>query len=254
MITYGFSKEAALHTQDISSNWPNRLSFTAINRGQSIKIETQLCGAHWVHSVLAAMAVGEAMGIPLSDAAEAIRNVPPFPGRMSPVTTPDGVTFIRDDCKAPLWTVPASLEFMRNATAKRKIVVVGTLSDYHGNPSRMLPRGPASVGGSRCCLLCYTPQASMFSSGGRHPSDEALLAYANSDQLLEFLRGFLREGDLVLLKGDLKKPKSSNKSSPPGASNDGRRRSVPLILTQRPRTDILQTWRQSTAVSAILEQ
>ena len=44
---------------------------------------------------------------------------------MQPVTTPEGVTFIRDDFKAPLWTVDASFEFMKAARAKRKIIVIG---------------------------------------------------------------------------------------------------------------------------------
>ena len=120
VLTYGLSKSAMLRAEGVCSDWPNRLSFTAIYRGESIKIETQLCGAHWVHSVLAAMAVGQAMGIPLSEAAKAVRNVPPFPGRMSPVTTPDGVTFICDVTKAPLWTIPAALEFMCESVRTKK--------------------------------------------------------------------------------------------------------------------------------------
>ena len=52
---------------------------------------------------------------------------------MYPVESPDGVTFICDDIKAPVWAIPAALDFLRRATAKRKIVILGTLSDYLGN-------------------------------------------------------------------------------------------------------------------------
>jgi UDP-N-acetylmuramyl pentapeptide synthase len=56
----------------------------------------------------------------------------PVRGRMQPVTTPDGVTFIRDDFKAPLWTVDACFDFMKAARAQRKIIVIGTLSSMLG--------------------------------------------------------------------------------------------------------------------------
>ncbi len=117
VITYGLSPAAMMR----ASAWPQRLSFTALYEGQTIDVATQLCGTHWVPNVLAALVVGTVLGIPLTTAAAAIARVPPVDGRMCPVTTPEGITFIRDDQKAPLWTIPASLEFLRQATAKRKV-------------------------------------------------------------------------------------------------------------------------------------
>ena len=48
---------------------------------------------------------------------------------MQPVDTPEGVTFIRDDYKAPLWTAETCFEFIATARARRKIIVIGSLSD-----------------------------------------------------------------------------------------------------------------------------
>lgn len=48
---------------------------------------------------------------------------------MQPVSTPGGITYIRDDFKAPAWTVWPLLENLGNARAKRKIFVLGTVSD-----------------------------------------------------------------------------------------------------------------------------
>ena len=53
------------------------------------------------------------------------------------MTTPDGVTFIRDDFKAPLWTVDPA-EFMR-PRAQRKIIVIGTLSAYGTSIEKNMP-------------------------------------------------------------------------------------------------------------------
>ena len=93
ILTYGFSPDAMLRAEDIRDDWPDRLSLTVLHDGQSVRVQTQFCGAHLVPSVLAAMAVGQAMGVSLQSAAAALKDLPPVQGRMCPVDSPDGVTF-----------------------------------------------------------------------------------------------------------------------------------------------------------------
>src|SRR5206468_120307 len=61
----------------------------------------------------------------------AVADFDPVPARMS-VARADGIVFVRDDVKAPLWSFDAVYEFLREARAGRKILVVGTISDYAG--------------------------------------------------------------------------------------------------------------------------
>lgn len=201
VLTYGLGEEAMMRASDIDASWPARLSFVASCGGESVRVQTQLCGTHFVPDVLAALAVGHVMGVPLQAAAEAIREVEPYPSRMSPVETEDGVAFMCDDAKAPLWTIPVSLEFLKEARAPRKILVLGTISDYSGDVRRRY-RGVAQsaleivdavigVGANSTAYLRATPAR----------PDQMLRAFADSRQAFEFLRGFLEPGDLVLLKG-----------------------------------------------------
>ena len=125
VISYGTSSDAYLRAEEISSVWPNRLQMTLARDGERVKVRTQLCGAHWAPSVLGAVGGALAVGMSLDECARLLGSVAPFEGRMQPVTTPKGVTFIRDDFKAPLWTLDACFEFMKEAQAKRKIMVVG---------------------------------------------------------------------------------------------------------------------------------
>ena len=69
----------------------------------------------------------------MAAAAHAIETVPPAKRRMEPVIRADSITIIRDDIKAPLQSIPPALDFTRNAQASRRIVVIGTISDYAGN-------------------------------------------------------------------------------------------------------------------------
>ena len=94
-----------------------------------MEVHTRFCGVHWTHACLAAIATGVGLGIPLADAAAALADVEPWSGRLEPVEA-GGVTFLRDEYKASLWSIGPSLELLRSARAPRKIAVIGTISDY----------------------------------------------------------------------------------------------------------------------------
>jgi UDP-N-acetylmuramyl pentapeptide synthase len=89
--------------------------------------------------VLAALATAVGLDVPLRAAAEAVGEVEPWAGRLSPVEL-GGVTFIRDDFKASLWSVRPALQFLSAARAPRKVVVIGTISDYSPRASAATPR------------------------------------------------------------------------------------------------------------------
>ncbi|MGH7278736.1 MAG: aminoacyl-tRNA hydrolase, partial [Candidatus Rokuibacteriota bacterium] len=201
IITYGQSPNAEVRAEAIRGAWPDRLSFTAVHRGESVAVATQLCGTHWTSTVLAALATGLAVGIPLDDAARAVAQVAPYRARMSPVTLDDGVTFIRDDWKAPLLSVPPALEFLKQARARRKIAIFGTVSDYRGRS------GPRYVAVARAALeaadhvIFVGPSASKALRARSRAGDAALHTFAHIRDASAHLARVLQPGDLVLLKG-----------------------------------------------------
>ena len=199
-VTYGMGEQAMLRGTEVESSWPDRLSLTVTWLGQSVRVETQLCGVHWAPVVLAAIATAVALGVPLPAAAEALATVKPFEGRMSPVELEDGVTFIRDDWKAPSWTVEPTLAFMRHARAKRKIVVVGTLSDYTGDSSKRYSEVARKALDSADCVLFVGPRSSASLRAKRNDQDQ-LFAFPSLRDASAFLSSYLQPGDLILLKG-----------------------------------------------------
>lgn len=201
ILTYGLSPDAMLRGEDIRDDWPNRLSLTVLHEGESVRVHTQFCGAHLVPNVLAAMAVGKAMGVSLHSASAALERLSPVPGRMCPIDSPDGVSFIRDDVKAPVWAIPAALDFMRRATAKRKIIILGTLSDYQGDSGSTYARVAKQALGAADYVFFVGRWASRCLRARRHPQDQALQAFVTIDHINGFLSGFLEPGDLVLTKG-----------------------------------------------------
>jgi UDP-N-acetylmuramoyl-tripeptide--D-alanyl-D-alanine ligase len=202
VITYGLSPVAAVRGAEVSSAWPERLSLTVTHADDRVHVRTRLLGEHWAPCILAAMATGVAMGVPLPEAARAIETVEPVEGRMSPYTTADGVTFIDDGWKAPLWTISADLRFLQTArTRRRKLVIVGTISDYSGSSSRTYAHvaGKAMAVADR--VLFVGPLAHCALKARSHARDDCLLAFDTLYELDRFLRDDLAAGDLLLLKG-----------------------------------------------------
>lgn len=201
IITYGVATDATLRAENVSAPWPDRLSFTAFYDGQSCHVQTQLCGTHWVPSVLSALAAGVAVGIPLETAARAVSTVEPFRARMEPVETSNGVTFIRDDWKAPLWAMPTALNFLETATAPRKIMVVGNLSDYPGAAPPVYKRIALRALEVADYVFFVGPQSAHALAAKPDDDDQSLRIFSNTKQVSDFLDEFLRPGDLVVLKG-----------------------------------------------------
>lgn len=201
VITYGTQRDAQLRGEGISARWPQPLSLQVHWRGATAQVTTRLHGSHQSTAVMAAIATACALGVPLEQAATAVGQVAPLRGRMSAYTSNAGVSFLRDDWKAPLWSMRLALDVLADAQAVRKFIVLGTLSDYAGD------RGTAY---RRVVEQALTVADHVIVMGDRGTSVARRLLAAAADRLHVFedvrmasawLRNFLRAGDLVLLKG-----------------------------------------------------
>lgn len=200
-FTFGRNNECDLRAINVRSNWPDRLQMTLKYKNATVECDTQLCGEHLVYCVLAALAIGLVNGIPLSEAAESIKSFQPFLARMMPYKTSSGIMFIRDDWKAPYWSIQESIKFINNAQAKRKIIILGTLSDYSGSSSPKYRK----VSEMALEAADYVFFIGQNANGGvrkqKVPENKVLRAFATTKELSAHLKLFLIPGDLVLLKG-----------------------------------------------------
>jgi aminoacyl-tRNA hydrolase len=163
-----------------------------------------LHGTHLALSVLAALGVALAVGLPIERAIAALAQAQPAEGRMQIVTGDDGVVFLRDDWKAPQWSLQAPLEFMRNARAQRKVVIIGTISDSPRSPSQRYPRAAQQALEVADLVVFVGTESVKALKARRHPDDNAILAFPEIREAARYLGTELRAGDLVLLKGSNK--------------------------------------------------
>jgi len=136
VVTVGMADNADIRAEKVSSSWPDRLSFDVIIDGECHHVQTRLCGVMWLPSILPAFAMGRHLGLPVTDIIRAIETFDGHFMRMSAHPMPDGSTFILDDWKTPFWSLERTIEFLSQARAPRKILVLGTVSDTPGAQSK----------------------------------------------------------------------------------------------------------------------
>lgn len=198
VLTYGLSADGVdVKGEDVSASWPDRLSLTIVTRDERVPVRTRLAAEHFALPVVAAMATAHACGIPLAAAARAIATIEPIDGRCS-VHVAGGVTFIRDDWKAPYWSMPAAIRLMETARAPRRVMVIGTISDYPGASSpkyRAVARQAASAV-DQVIFVGPTGHRTNFDGCG-----DRVISFETAVEANTYLESFLRAGDLVMLKG-----------------------------------------------------
>ena len=204
VIWVGEADGAIIRLLKARSRWPEPLTLEVEYEGGRYEVRTCFHGKHLALSVLSALGVGLAAGIPLTSAIPAVAEVRPAEGRMEIVSNENGVTFVRDDWKAPHWSLSAPLEFMAEAEARRKIIIIGTLSDYSLSASKLYPKVARQALEVGDMVIFVGPHASRATKTKRGTGVENLHTFSEIREASAFLNALLEPGDLVLLKGSNK--------------------------------------------------
>ena len=203
VVMFGRAGDCDLVADEVRATWPERLHFTVRDGSDPVPVRTQLVGAHWLSSVLAALAAARACDVSLRAAADVLADVAPFAARMQPVALPSGAVVIRDEGNGSRDTIDAMLEVMRNARAGRRILVFGDQSDGKGNPKQRL-RGIGKIAAEFADVVVFVGDHAHHGvygavAAGMDPA--CCHDVLGVERAAELLRRELRAGDLVFLKG-----------------------------------------------------
>ena len=204
VVTYGQSADASIRAVDVSSVWPDRLSFTIVGDGVTLPLQTQFVGEQWTTSVLAAIACALSCGADLKSCAEEIGSFAPVFGRLSVHDRSNGSAFVLDTQKAPLWSLEHSFKFLREARAPFKTMVVGTISDYSGKGGethRKVARRALEVAER---VIFVGPRAGHVDKLRQDSAlKERLHTFATAYQASAFIKELLVPGELVYIKSSI---------------------------------------------------
>lgn len=204
VVSCGRTSEANVEMTKLQAAWPDRMRLRVRNGADEVDVQTRFIGDYAVVPVLASLAVGIHEGLTLEAAAAAIETVNPVPGRLSAHRTPDGITFFDDTWKAPLYSLPVVFDVMRQAQAARKIIVIGSLSDYTAKSSqlyRKVARQALEVAEHVVVVGRWSGSVSRLRN---EVGSDRLFTAETMAEVNVHLRAILRPDDLVLLKGSFR--------------------------------------------------
>ena len=204
IIWVGRDEGATIRLLAATSRYPEPLKLKIAYQGKAYNVITQLHGTQLALSVLSALGVAIAAGISLEEAIPLLANAMPTDGRMQIVDGGEGVTFIREDFKAPLWSLGTSLHYLSEAVAIRKIAVIGSVSDFSGVDSDKYKQFAREARRHADIVIFVGQNAHRALRARKDENDQALQGFLTMREAVGYLRKMLQPGDLVLLKGSNK--------------------------------------------------
>ncbi len=201
VVTYACGDDADLRAHDVTLDALARPRF----RVDGVAVSLPLPGLHNVGNALAALAGARACGVDLAAAAAALATAPVSRWRMELHTTDDGVTVLNDAYNAnPSSTEAALRTLAATATGGRRVAVLGHMAELgpgsdaaHERIGRQCAElaldGLVAVGAG-AAAIARGARAAGLAPGGR------VEAVADAEAALEVLRGWLADGDAVLVK------------------------------------------------------
>jgi UDP-N-acetylmuramoyl-tripeptide--D-alanyl-D-alanine ligase len=170
-------------------------------RVRGVEVALAVLGRHQVGNALIALAVADALGVPLADAARGLAAAA-LPGGRTLMGEREGVTVLDDTYNANPASMAAALDLLQAVRgARRAVVVVGTMrelgaasADFHAAlAERILEQRPDVV----VAVGDFAPAFGALT--GRY-GDTRVLTGATPADVAQSLRAELRPGDVALFK------------------------------------------------------
>ncbi len=184
---------------------PNGTRFTLHTDGETRDLRIRLIGRPMVYPILAAVAVALAEGFSLDQIQSGLEALSPTPGRLEPVQLPNGAMILRDDYKSALETVEAALDVLAEIPAKRRIVVLGQVTEPPGEQGPIYRHLGERVGAiaSRAIFICDRRDSACSAGATAAGMARSAIVKAGRDMFkaIEVLQNDLGPGDVVLIKG-----------------------------------------------------
>lgn len=205
VLTFGVASDADVRASDVVLDDDGVATFDLEVGRDSERIRLSVPGAHMVSNALAAGAVGIALGIDAAACAIALKGARVSRWRMEVSERPDGVRIVNDAYNANPESMIAGVKAARViARGRRLVLVLGHMAELgpismeeHERLGRLLVR----IGIER--LVTVGPEAEAIARAaireGQLPEDVAVCA--DPESATAEVRGWIRPGDVVFLKG-----------------------------------------------------
>jgi UDP-N-acetylmuramoyl-tripeptide--D-alanyl-D-alanine ligase len=196
VLTFGRDEHADVRVLDLALDRIGRPSFTLRTADASAPVALPLVGAHQALNASAAVAAGLAAGVPLDQAAAAMATVTLSKWRMERRELAGGATLLNDSYNANPDSARAALDALAVIEGRRRIAVLGEMLEL-GDVSETEHRAVGEYAARRADLVVAVGEAARPLADG---AGNRAVILADNDAAVDWLRGHLAIGDVVLVK------------------------------------------------------
>jgi len=214
VITYGFSKDANLvgSGENILYNEagaPRGIVFRVDEGGNSLPVTIErVFGRNHIYASLASLALSSGLKFNMINAVNALKDYEISPGRMNLLDGMNGSLIIDDTYNSSPSACETALNTLNTIKSSgRKIAILGDMlelgkhtKEAHNNIGKIASQ---NLNGNRDVLVVVGPRAGDIKAGAIEMGMkiESILEFINSTDAGEYMKDFIKAGDLVLVKG-----------------------------------------------------
>ncbi|MGW3495682.1 UDP-N-acetylmuramoyl-tripeptide--D-alanyl-D-alanine ligase [Streptomyces sp. NPDC001020] len=196
VLTFGRTVHADVRMLDLALDRLGRPSFRLRTVAASASFVLPLVGAHQALNASAAAAAGLAAGVPLDMATAALATASLSKWRMELRDLAGNATLLDDSYNANPDSTRAALDALAAIEGGRRIAVLGEMLEL-GDDSEADHRAVGEYAASRADVVAAVGQAARPIADG---VGERAVVLADNDAAIDWLRGHLAAGDVVLVK------------------------------------------------------
>lgn len=203
-LTFGFDPGNDIRALDYQIQWPHGSRIAVQLLGQPIELSTRFVGRHMTYPLLAALAVAHLCDVDPHSACERLSRLAPTTGRLQIVRLENGAYILRDEYKSGIETMQRALDVLEEIPARRKIIVFGEITEPPAPQYRNHVRIGKRAGQLADFAVVFGKQRKAYRSGlrrGGMGAEDIVDAGRSWRKAFDALAGYLKEGDVVLLKG-----------------------------------------------------
>jgi UDP-N-acetylmuramoyl-tripeptide--D-alanyl-D-alanine ligase len=196
VLTFGFADHADVRVLDLALDRLGRPSFRLRAAGDCAYVVLPFVGAHQALNASAAAAAALAAGVPLDLAADALATAELSMWRMELRELDGGVTLLNDSYNANPDSTRAALDALLAIDGARRIAVLGEMLEL-GDCSESEHRAIGAYAAARADVVVTVGARARPIADG---AGERAVALADNGAAVDWLRGQLTAGDVVLIK------------------------------------------------------
>ena len=200
--TYGINEKSDMQAKDIQL-YENNSEYKIKINNKAEKIRVPVGGEHFVLNSLCAIAVGELLNIENEDIKKGIETFSLTKNRMEVIELKDKIKIINDAYNSSVESVKASLAYMNNLKANRRIAVLGDILET-GEFAEKLHRkiGEVVCENNVDILICSGKNAKYIIESARENGfDENNMYYfEDKEEIVDLIKQIIQTEDVILFK------------------------------------------------------